>query len=149
MVRCAADAASRAGCLHFMDIGLTLPSVMQSQRTSPPLVQVLACMFALVLLASSLATCIFVLPSAVWLRARIRLTRGRLYIVASIAGFITTAIYLPAVLAVTLKSWPQAGWFPYTTSFALISGVPLGLLSGYFFCLAAGITIRSSGPRSA
>jgi len=130
-------------------LGLALPTVMEGQRTSPPLIQVLAFMFALVLLASSLATCIFVLPSALWLRARIQLTRGRLYIVAGIAGFTTTAVYLPAVLAVMLKSWPQVGWFVYTTAFAVLFGIPLGLLSGYFFCLAAGITIRSSGPRSA
>lgn len=131
------------------ELALTLPGTLEGQATSPPLVQVLAFSFGVVLLASIVATFVFLLPSVLWLRARNRLTRGRVYVIAVIIGVIITAIYSLAVAGVVLKSWPEIAWLPIAAAFALFSGVPLGLLSGLCFCSAAGITIRSTGRQPA
>lgn len=130
-------------------LAITLPGALEGQATAPTLVQVLAFSFALVLLASIIASFVLLLPSVLWLRARHRLTRGRVYVIAVIIGVIIAAICSLGVAGVVLKSWPQVAWFPIAAVFALFSGVPLGLLSGFCFCLAAGITIRSTGRQPA
>lgn len=126
------------------ELSLTLPGTLEGEATSPPLIRVLAFSFAVVLLASIIATFVLLLPSALWLRARNQLTRGRVYVIAAIIGVIITFVYSLVVAGVVLKSWPQAVWLPIAAVFALFFGVPFGLLSGLCFRFAAGITIRST-----
>ena len=92
---------------------------------------------AVILPLTYLAMLVFSLPYILWLRSRQNLTCLHVC-----AGTIISSVIAVPAYSLLVSPHIQAGWVS-----TLLSAL-LGVLSGLVFCIAAGITIRSSGRRT-